>query len=158
MPFERMTVSAWVYLWCAALPLAGSTSSQASSSYGFPLKKASASLLWHLATQAIAFWNAFTVASEHFRWSLVSGTQPGSSDAHVGLSLAQPPEQPIDESPPLKQRGTVVVVVWANAPPTPSKKMPPIATPRMPFMSPPPLGCRLVLGVRSPRGGGAVKR
>src|SRR5438045_1875303 len=110
MPFERMTVSAWVYLWCAALPFAGSASSHASSLKGLPASRAEACLQWHLATQAIAFWNAFTVASEHFRWSLVSGTQPGSSDAHVGLSLAQPPEQPIDESPPLKQRGTVVVV------------------------------------------------
>src|SRR5438128_6126318 len=90
-------------------------------------------------THLIAFENAFTTAAEHFSWSAVSGTQPVSSDAQVGVSVAQPPEQLLFGSPLLKHCPGPGGVC-ANAPPAPRKKMPPIASPRIRFMSPPPLG------------------
>src|SRR5438552_2938336 len=90
-------------------------------------------------THLIAFENAFTTAAEHFSWSAVSGTQPVSSPAQVGVSVAQPPEQPLFGSPLLKHC-PCPGGVCANAPPAPRKKMPLTANPRIPFISPPPLG------------------
>src|SRR5437867_9764619 len=79
-------------------------------------------------TDAIALLNAFDSPSEHLRWFFVFETHPPSSAAH---ELVPPSLQ----SKCCPGPGGV-----ANAPPAPSKKMPPIAAPRMRFMSPPPLG------------------
>src|SRR5262249_11855647 len=79
-------------------------------------------------------------AAEHLASFALAGTQPGSSLAHDALSVAHTLlSQSGGLSAPLKHCPGPGGVC-ANAPPAPRKKMPPISSPRMPFMSPPPLG------------------
>src|SRR5439155_7909271 len=81
-------------------------------------------------TAATALPNAFDSPSEHLRWFFVFETHPPSSLAQL---IPDPPGS-------LQLKCCPGPGGAANAPPAPRKKMPPIAAPRMRFMSPPPLG------------------
>src|SRR5207244_7087562 len=61
----------------------GFVSSQDSSSKAFALKKACASLMWHLSAAATRLPWFFPTVHSHFRVSLFVGTKPASSESEV---------------------------------------------------------------------------
>src|SRR2546428_234762 len=89
MPLPSSFAIAAAYFCSAALPFAGSFSSQAFSSKSFPPKYESAILMWHWITDAMALLKALARPSPHLSVetfpegvSLVCGMQPVSSAAH----------------------------------------------------------------------------
>src|SRR5216110_3207807 len=92
----------------------------------------------------MALLKALMTAAEHFSLSALLGTQPVSSAAHVGVSVAHllassHPEKPDPLVAPSKH-APGPGGVCANAPPAPRKNMPLTANPRMPFIEPSSVG------------------
>ena len=131
----------------ADLPLPEVSHASSSNVFGLPfdvLHAASACFAWHLMTVAIALLNALAMPSEHFPWSLVSGTQPVSSLAH------EIPDPPLLQSKCWPGPGGA-----ASATPAVARKNPPMTNPRSRFMRPPPFASRdEFAGSRPPAVGG----
>src|SRR2546428_1787852 len=107
MPLPDSFVAAALYLSRAPF-WDGFVSSQDSSSKAFALKKACASLMWHLSAAATRLPWFFPTVHSHFRVSLFVGTKPASSESEV--MIIAPPDESQNVAPFCASRDSVLLL------------------------------------------------
>src|SRR5436853_337412 len=116
--------------------------------------------MWHLSAATASLLRFFATVHSHLSMSLLLGFQPASSGSEVMIIEPEVESQKTFPFCASKDGATFLGansadssacarvscvelqsgVTLVNAPPAPSKKIPPIATPRMPFIEPSSVG------------------